>query len=364
MKLIHCADLHLDSAMKTHLDKERTKQRRAEILHTFERMVDYAADNHISIILIAGDMFDKRNIAANTRNVVLQKIIDNPGIRFYYLCGNHDHNNFLTDPESVPENLFLFDEQWRTYRVENLAIAGIELNKNNNPSAYISYIADPKRFNIVMMHGQEAEGERKDQAEIINLKEMRNKGIDYLALGHIHKFKLAQLDGRAQYCYPGCLEGRGFDECGEHGFVELDIDPETHRYTAGFVPFAARNLYDVEVDISGLMTSYEIVERIKTELQEKNYSQDSLIRVSLTGQIDVECEKDLAYIEAHIGKNYYFFRLEDRTGFEVNYEDYLHDPTLKGAFVKAVMEDNSIPEQGKSIVIRYGIQAISGEEIQ
>ena len=53
------------------------------------------------------------------------------------------------------------------------------------------------------------------------------KNIDYLALGHIHKYKQAELDQRGVYCYSGCLEGRGFDECGEKGFVLLDIDEES-----------------------------------------------------------------------------------------------------------------------------------------
>ena len=53
---------------------------------------------------------------------------------------------------------------------------------------------------------------------------LKNKNIDYLALGHIHGYKEAPLDGRGKYCYPGCLEGRGFDECGKKGFVLLNIE--------------------------------------------------------------------------------------------------------------------------------------------
>jgi exonuclease SbcD len=53
----------------------------------------------------------------------------------------------------------------------------------------------------------------KDKTEVISLKELKNKAIDYLALGHIHSYKMEQLDSRGVYCYPGCLEGRGFDEC-------------------------------------------------------------------------------------------------------------------------------------------------------
>ena len=45
MKIIHCADLHLDSKMESNLDREAASMRRDELLDTFERMVTYAAEN-------------------------------------------------------------------------------------------------------------------------------------------------------------------------------------------------------------------------------------------------------------------------------------------------------------------------------
>ena len=39
MKIIHCADVHLDSRMLRHLSKEQAKERRNEILNTFGQMV-------------------------------------------------------------------------------------------------------------------------------------------------------------------------------------------------------------------------------------------------------------------------------------------------------------------------------------
>lgn len=77
--------------MDTNLDKERAKERKGEILHTFERMIMYAVQNDISSILIAGDMFDVKNISATARNVVLYNIVGHPEITFYYLRGNHDY---------------------------------------------------------------------------------------------------------------------------------------------------------------------------------------------------------------------------------------------------------------------------------
>ena len=55
MKIIHCADLHLDSKMTANLSKDQARERKREILRTFTRMVEYASKNDVRVILIAGD---------------------------------------------------------------------------------------------------------------------------------------------------------------------------------------------------------------------------------------------------------------------------------------------------------------------
>ena len=116
MKLIHCADLHLDAKMTSNLDKEKARERKGELLHTFERMVSYAAEHGICAILIAGDMFDTKNISATTRNTVLAQIANHPDITFFYLKGNHDNDNFLSGLEHIPDNLKMFGSEWTSYK--------------------------------------------------------------------------------------------------------------------------------------------------------------------------------------------------------------------------------------------------------
>ena len=50
MKIIHCADLHLDSKMTANLDKEKAKERKAQLLKTFERMISFAVENEVKAI--------------------------------------------------------------------------------------------------------------------------------------------------------------------------------------------------------------------------------------------------------------------------------------------------------------------------
>jgi DNA repair exonuclease SbcCD nuclease subunit len=366
MRLIHCADLHLDAKMNANLNKEQAKERKAEILHTFERMIAYAATNHIAAILIAGDLFDTKNISATARNTVLYNITNHPEITFYYLKGNHDNDNFLAGMEEIPENLKLFGSQWTTYLEANekIAISGIELSPENTGTAYVSMMLDFNKFNIVMLHGQESEGSVKDKAEIINLKALRNKGIDYLALGHVHAYKKSSLDPRGTYCYAGCLEGRGFDECGEHGFVVLDVDETTGNYTQEFVPFAQRTLYTVNVDVTGCQTTAEMVSRATLELERVCQDRDSLIKIVLTGMLDVACEKDVDYLLSRLKSQFYFVKVYDETSLKIDVNDYLLDESLKGEYVRQVLSDESLSEDEKKIIIRYGLQAIAGEEVQ
>ena len=68
MKIIHCADLHLDSKMTSNLSKEQAKERKMEILRTYSRMIEYAKNNDVKAIIIAGDLFDTRNVSA-TRTI-------------------------------------------------------------------------------------------------------------------------------------------------------------------------------------------------------------------------------------------------------------------------------------------------------
>jgi DNA repair exonuclease SbcCD nuclease subunit len=352
--------------MNANLNQEQAKERKGELLHTFERMVAYASENGIAAILIAGDMFDTKNISAITRNTVLYNITNHPEITFYYLKGNHDNDNFLSGMDEIPDNLKLFGTKWTTYTEAGgkIAISGIELSSENAGTAYVSMLLDFNKFNIVMLHGQETEGNVKDKAEIINLKALRNKGIDYLALGHIHGYKYNQLDARGNYCYAGCLEGRGFDECGEHGFVVLDVDEKTGKYTHEFIPFAKRKLYTVDVDVTGCATTVEMVAKATMDIQNACQDKDSLIKIVLKGMLDVTCEKDVDYFLSSFKHQFYFVKVYDETTLKIDVTDYLLDESLKGEYVRQVLADENLSEDEKKIIIRYGLQAIAGEEVQ
>ena len=360
MKIIHCADLHLDSKMETNLNKEKAKERKNEILLTFEKMVEYANKNGVKAIIIAGDMFDKNQITQKAKKIVKNAIILNPEIDFIYLKGNHDESGFLEEGDEKPENLKLFNKyNWKTYEYEDVTITGIEFGSQTGYEIYNSLILDKSKTNIVVMHGQETEANLKDKAEIINLKLLKNKNIDYLALGHIHTFKQEKLDNRGIYCYSGCLEGRGFDECGEKGFVLLNI--EDGIITSKFVPFSSRNIYEIKLDLTECNENKQIEEKIEQAII--NIPSTSIVRIIFGGNAEIGEERDVDYFTKKYENRFYYLKIIDKPTRKIDFMKYQNDKSLKGEFIRLVLEQTNITDEEKSKIISTGIRALSGEEI-
>ncbi len=358
MRIIHCADLHLDAKMTAHLSREQAKQRKDELLHTFGRMVNYAEERKVNAILIAGDMFDRNTISVQARKYVYDLITSHPYIVFFYLEGNHDAASFIVEGQATPENLKVFPMGWKTYVLYDDGERAITLSGAQDATLDADGLRLKQQdFNIVTLHGQI--GEKDDE---INLKDYCDKGIDYLALGHIHSYTEGVLLPDGVYCYPGCLEGRGFDECGDHGFVMLDIDERNFSLMRQFVSFAARRLYEFEVDISGCMSTYEVINRMEALERLSSYRND-LVRFVLVGETDIDSEKNLGLIEEHFQDDFYFVTVRDRSVTRVDYRQFRLDKSLKGEFVRLLEGKQGISEEKKAEIIRCGIQALNGEEI-
>lgn len=359
MRIIHCADLHLDSKMETNFSQNQAKERRYEILATFENMVDYAVKNKIKVILIAGDMFDTaQNQQKTIKNRVLDKIKEADNIDFLYLQGNHDKDNFFKEMTNKPENLRLFKKEWSSYRYGDIVITGIEFDEHEHSDIYSKLSLNENDFNIVVLHGQISKYGADKKAEIINLNALQNKYIDYLALGHIHKYEKEKLDYRGIYCYSGCLEGRGFDECGKKGFVVIDI--ENGKLSTKFISNSKRTFHEVKVNISNYTEAEDIIKVIEDNIAD--ISKEDIVKLVLEGDILEETEIDKDYIEQKLKSRYYFSKVVDQTEIKIDYFKYEKDISLKGEFIRKVKSlELSDIEKGK--IIKIGINAIVGREV-
>ena len=353
MKFIHCADIHLDSPMTTHLPPEKAKERRQEIRGTFLRLIAYAKQEGVRAVLIAGDLFDTRDAAPSTVDYVLDAIEKAEGVDFLYLRGNHDESARPLAGRRLPENLKTFSEKWTYYSYGNVTIAGAELNGNAEVWEELSFPEDT--IHLALLHGN-VTGSPEDP-ETIPLPPLRGKQIRYLALGHLHRYQHGQLDLDGDYAYAGCLEGRGFDECGEKGFVLLDIDEDTRRVTHTFVPFARRTFYDIPVSVNGLETEPQILRAMKAA--SAAVSSENLVRFTLSGESLPEAHKDLSSLRREMSGLFYCVEVRDESHLAIDPAVYEHDVSLKGELIRLVRaSDLDVTEQDR--VIRCGIQALRG----
>ena len=348
MKFIHCSDIHLDSKMERNLTAAQARERNAEVCATFARMAAFAAQQDVTAVLMAGDLFDTQRATAQTVGFVLDTIRNVPNVDFLYLRGNHDVSAFAG--WDLPENFKTFGDGWTYHRYGEVVIAGMELE-----SAYDALNLPEDTVNIVTLHGQIS---TQPGEELIALPLLKRKNIDYLALGHIHSYQTGKLDDRGTWCYCGCLEGRGFDELGAKGFVLVNV--ENKNVSHEFVPFARRTLEEVAVDITDLVTVSQILAAAEEACE--GIPAENLVKVTLTGTYSLETQKDLQFLKKMLEGRFWFLKIKDESRLKIEKESYEHDLSLKGEFIRLVMASNR-PEEEKERMILCGIRALSGAEV-
>lgn len=353
MRILHCADIHLDSKLNSNLDQTKSIERRHELLVSFKNMIDYAANNNIEAVIIAGDLFDSGDVSRKAIMEVENSMCSKPQITFYYLRGNHDESEGLSTSR-VP-NLRIFGNDWSEYCLSEEL--GIKVYGATNPSSLPALSEED--INIVVLHGQIVESTSGGD---ISLPDYRHQSIDYLALGHIHRFIMKKLDERGVYCYPGCLESRGFDESEEHGFVVLDID-ERKQISRSFISWGKRKVYKVSVDISGCTDNLECMDVIRKELKQKGVTSEDMVEVILTGELSEVMRISSDYIYSLMADEYYCVKLKDSTKIRIDINEYTRDISLKSEFIKMVMDEQDIDEDTKMEIIKTGLLALAGEAI-
>ena len=354
MKIIHCSDLHLDSPLGRNFTPAQAKTRNAELCATFGRMVQFARREQVEAVLLAGDLFDSGYASARTVEFVLDQIRNAPQVTFFYIRGNHDGGRDPFDGAVLPRNLKTFGPVWTSYPCGDALITGMELGAGNGETSFSGLSLPADRCNIVMLHGDISGQPGPDH---IPVQALRGKHIDYLALGHLHSYQAGKLDDRGIFCYSGCLEGRGFDECGEKGFVLLHVQPGGIRRE--FLPFAERTLHEIPVDITDAETAPRILARLRQSAE--SIPSKDLVKFVLTGTCTVQTQKDTAFMEKMLAPEFFYVKIKDESRLQVDWESYEMDASLRGEFVRLVMASGK-SEEDKQRIVSCGLGALGGEE--
>ncbi|OQC10834.1 MAG: putative metallophosphoesterase YhaO [Tenericutes bacterium ADurb.Bin087] len=352
MKIIHTADIHIDSKMNRY-GGDKTERRKREIKSAFFRLIDYGVNHKINVILIAGDLFDAKELKLSTLREVLTKINSAPAIDFIYLTGNHDDPAVLNHEKlgPLPQNLKIVTSENNTFEYDNLCIKAFD---NYHGDSYIKNLNfDPNKYNILMLHGTETE---------IPFNKLKGKNIDYLALGDIHipDISAKALDARGIYGYSGVLEPRGFDELGERGFFVLEIE-QNRLLKREFIKNNSRTYHVINVDISGLNNRLDI--EIAINNATKNTKSDDIVRIMLTGKYDYELVKDKNALREYLESKFYYAELKDESKLDISTIDFENEVSLRGEFFRLVQSSNYTSEE-KEKLLEFGLAALKGGKIE
>ena len=395
VRLIHTADLHLDSAFSSRFSKEEAEERRQSLLMAWNRLLSYGIEKKVQAVLIAGDLFDSAVVSRSTMEIFLSSIRRNPDISFFYLRGNHDTENTFRFQENLPKNLFLFSKGGKKYRLnEKLILAGkeyygsTERNKDGFPGQSFWDFKE-EDCNLFMLHGEltesdiryplepasgigvrneegveqdrNAENEVQDNAGI-SLKALSRYPVHYLALGHIHKRGEGQF-GSIRYAYPGCLQGRGFDEEGEKGFFYLEVNEETKEIQTEFIPIKEGEFRILELELCEEDDSLSALEKIEEKIKEEACTEKDSLRILLKGEKSPEGERNLRYLERALSERFSYVEVKEESRLVLRKEDYIHEKSLKGEFLRMVSDSESLSEEEKEKIILLGIGLLQGEEL-
>lgn len=352
MKILHTSDLHIGSPLTSRLSQEKVRQRKGELLANFERMIEEAVYQRVGVFIIAGDLFDTDRITKSTAERVLGAMARHPSLDFLYLTGNHEKNALIESGVPLPANLKLFGEEWTYFDYGEVCIAGRSEIKEG---MFKELDLDYAKTNIAVLHGALADG--KSGGENIGRRELEGKNIDYLALGHYHSYSEERIFDTGVAVYAGTPEGRGFDEVGEKGFVLIEADGRSARYS--FRPFAKRRLRIIDVDLSGASARRDVDERVDKALGGVPHT--DLVRLRLVGKRAPELFPDEGAITSRWQSAFYHFEVRDESGIRIDPEDYKYDRSLKGEFIRLVTSRTDLSEAERDKIIRTGLAALMGE---
>ena len=354
LKIIHGADFHLDSPFAG-LSPERAAQRRGEQRELLDRLAGLAREKQADLVLLAGDLLDSERVFRETAQALRAALAAIP-CPVFIAPGNHD----FYSPRSVwtsldwPENVHIFtSDALEAVELPGCTLWGRAFSDAHQTACPLEGLTVPGdgRLHIACVHG--CVGTGNDYGPITP-GEIAASGLDYLALGHVHQGSGLQREGGTWWAYPGCPEGRGFDETGEKGVLYVEAEPG--RVTAQFVPLAKVRYEIITADITGPDGAlFNIREALPGR------TRDLVGRLILTGEGQAP---DLANLELMLAPEFYGLTIIDRTRLPQDLWARREEDALTGLFLRTMWDkcqgepDNPLWQ----LAARYGLAALEGGE--
>ena len=350
LKLLHSADLHLDSPFGGFSEAQRQllreQQRRLP-----GKIADLCRREGCDLVLLAGDIFD----GEPSRDTIetLKEALSRCGVPVFIAPGNHDFcapgSPWLT--ENWSDNVHIFTGGLESVVLENLScrVYGAGYRSMDCPGLMKDFHAEgDEQYCIAVLHGDPTQ--RESPYCPITAAQVRESGLNYLALGHIHKAGAFRA-GSTLCVWPGCPMGRGWDETGDKGvcIVTLEEDAKVQAVSLDTVRF-----HDLEADVGA-----DAVAALEALLPPQG-SQD-FYRVALTGS----GSPDLKAIYREF-PDFPNLELLDKTEPPMDLWENADSDTLEGVYFQMLhraMEEN--PDNARQIQLAAEIsrKILTGREV-
>ncbi|MBR1456248.1 MAG: DNA repair exonuclease [Oscillospiraceae bacterium] len=360
IRILHAADLHLDSPFEG-LPAGKAAARRKEQRALLTALAELAGAEQVDLVLLSGDLLDSANTYFETGDELV-RALQSIAAPVFIAPGNHDYYTAKSPYArlKLPDNVHIFREN-RIHYVSlpglGVRVYGAAFTEDRSGPLLHGFRAERREgvLNVLCMHGEV--GVRGSAYNPISEEDLAQSGMDYVALGHIHKASGLQKAGGVWYSWPGCPEGRGFDETGEKtvSIVELsEVDCtlrtaviSTHRYEV------------MKVDVTGTDPLLAIHTRLPDDTVRDVY------RIILTGE--TENTPDLRRLYANLSEMFFELQLRDETRLRHSVWEGAGTDTLRGLFLARLKARyDAAGDEGDRIRIeqaaRWGLAAMDNAE--
>lgn len=351
LKILHSADWHLDSPFSGFSGEQRAYLK-AELRKIPEKVADICRREQCDLVLLGGDLFDG---PAGAESVdALRDALERMGVPVFISPGNHD---FLAAgsvwfEENWPQNVKIFDKNFSFVALPelNCRVYGAGYTAMDCPGLLAGFRAEGEEtYRIGVLHG--------DPMQLhspycpITAAQVRDSGLDYLALGHIHRAGSFRA-GDTLCAWPGCPMGRGFDETREKGVYIVTME---ERAAVRFVPLDTPRFYELEA-----ATEENAADALEAVLPAGETG--DFYRVTLSGSGEGKLE-DLYAKFRHLPN----LELRDRREAKADIWENAGADTLEGTYFRLLQEklEQAPPEMERSIRLAAEIsrKLLQGKEV-
>lgn len=352
LKILHAADFHLDSPFSG-LTADQAAQRRRELRQLPARLARLVREEGADLVLLPGDLFDGERVYPETVDA-LARALGDMAVPVFIAPGNHDYFSAQSPyaRDIWPGNVHIFTAP----ALEAVELPGLGCvvhgcaftapRREDDPLAGFAAPADGM-LHLVCVHGEVAQG---GWYAPISAASLSGCGAAYVALGHIHACPGLQRAGTVAWAYPGCPEGRGFDELGEKGALLVTVDGET--VSARSCPTCQRQYRIETVDIHDFGSALPVP------------PSPDLVRLRLTGES--ERPLDLSALTRQAAPHYFYLELRDETTLPHDLWERSGEDSLTGLFLRRMraMLDEAGEEERPRLLLaaRFGLAALEGGE--